>query len=101
MSFRIIKRLANLFNGFTGIGVSNVCDNCPNDANTDQTDTDGDGIGDACAGGGGGSIDGATLYANLNCAACHGPTGNGPGPKIRGKSCFRLDDILRNPDKRT
>ena len=29
-------------------GVPNGLDNCPNDANADQADTDGDGIGDAC-----------------------------------------------------
>jgi cyclophilin family peptidyl-prolyl cis-trans isomerase len=29
-------------------GIENEDDNCPNDANTDQTDTDGNGIGDAC-----------------------------------------------------
>ena len=31
-----------------GDGVPNEEDNCPDDANADQTDTDGDGIGDAC-----------------------------------------------------
>ena len=28
--------------------VGNVCDNCINAFNPDQTDTDGDGMGDAC-----------------------------------------------------
>jgi hypothetical protein len=31
-----------------GDGVPNAADNCPNDANADQADTDGDGIGDVC-----------------------------------------------------
>ena len=31
-----------------GDGVGDVCDNCPNDANTDQSDVDGDGSGDVC-----------------------------------------------------
>ncbi len=31
-----------------GDGVGDVCDNCPDDANTAQTDTDGDGVGDVC-----------------------------------------------------
>jgi hypothetical protein len=29
-------------------GVGDVCDNCPNDANADQADSDGNGIGDVC-----------------------------------------------------
>jgi hypothetical protein len=28
--------------------VIDVCDNCPDVANADQTDTDGNGVGDAC-----------------------------------------------------
>ena len=31
-----------------GDGVSDVCDNCPNDYNPDQNDSNGNGIGDAC-----------------------------------------------------
>jgi hypothetical protein len=31
-----------------GDGVSNNCDNCPNDANPGQEDSDGDGVGNAC-----------------------------------------------------
>ena len=31
-----------------GDGVGDVCDNCPNDSNTDQLDSDEDGIGDVC-----------------------------------------------------
>ena len=31
-----------------GDGVGDVCDNCPNDANTDQSDVDSDGSGDVC-----------------------------------------------------
>ncbi|GAB4296591.1 MAG: hypothetical protein Kow0090_11720 [Myxococcota bacterium] len=31
-----------------GDGIADVCDNCPNDPNPDQTDTDGDGAGNPC-----------------------------------------------------
>jgi hypothetical protein len=38
-------------------GIPNACDNCPQDANADQADYDGDGKGDACEKGKGGETD--------------------------------------------
>jgi hypothetical protein len=51
-------------------GVSNTCDNCPNAANADQADLDGDGIGDTCDP----DIDGdGVLNASDNCPTVYNP----------------------------
>ena len=52
-------------------GIYDVCDTCPLDANPAQTDTDRDGIGDACDN----DLDGDLLLANQdNCPAIFNPT---------------------------
>ncbi|MEZ4470036.1 MAG: thrombospondin type 3 repeat-containing protein [bacterium] len=43
-----------------GDGVENVNDNCPDHANADQLDSDGDGLGDACDDSGAGGAGGGT-----------------------------------------
>ena len=76
-----------------GDGIQNISDNCPNDANADQVDSDGDGHGDACdtaapaasvtpaagGGGGGGAINPWGLFTlwlliavvrRLRCTYC-------------------------------
>jgi len=83
-----------------GDGVPDACDNCPNDANANQADTDGDGTGDVCEDAGGGAGNGAALFANLNCAICHGENGGGGSAKnIRDVLFSKLVEKLRNPDK--
>ena len=44
----ILTVLANNSNDLDGDGILNDDDNCPNKANADQKDTDGDGVGDVC-----------------------------------------------------
>jgi len=58
-------------------GVLNGCDNCPDDANTDQADMNGDGIGDACEA--------------LPCPADCAPD-NGDG--TFGNGVVNIDDLL-------
>ncbi|MCK4658363.1 MAG: thrombospondin type 3 repeat-containing protein [Phycisphaerae bacterium] len=65
-----------------GDGVGDVCDNCPNHANTTQADCDGDGIGDICA-----IADGLSLDCQPNgipdeCEVRGVLFGVGPGPEF-------------------
>jgi uncharacterized Fe-S cluster protein YjdI len=46
--FRLRKNPAYVPDDPDGDAIESVCDNCPNDANTSQTDIDGDSYGDAC-----------------------------------------------------
>ena len=44
----VLTVIANNSNDLDGDGILNDADNCPNKANADQKDTDGDGVGDVC-----------------------------------------------------
>lgn len=46
-----LQKLATATDDRDGDGVANTADNCPDNANGDQSDSDGDGIGDVCGGG--------------------------------------------------
>ncbi|MFQ5489935.1 MAG: sialidase family protein [Phycisphaerae bacterium] len=67
-------------------GVPDDCDNCPADANAEQTDTDGDGAGDACDAGDGGSGGGGSTGGGDDGGpdSTVGPAGGGGGG---GGSC--------------
>ena len=56
-----------------GDNIPNECDNCPDDYNPSQTDTDNDGIGDACEDTGTGTEDCEASVAGIWCNANNGP----------------------------
>jgi hypothetical protein len=63
---------------FDGDAVSNYPDNCPAIANADQTDTDGDGIGDACEGPVGGIVEMQVADSNSDASLAGGSGSSGP-----------------------
>jgi len=92
-----IFALGTLFDGrpafvpihVAGDGVDDAIDNCPVDANPDQTDTDGNGIGDAC-----GDLDGDGVdIADDNCVAVPNPDQLDGDADSKGDACDYLQDV--------
>jgi uncharacterized repeat protein (TIGR01451 family) len=79
-----------------GDGVGDVCDNCPNNSNDDQTDTDNDGIGDecddcsadCCLDGGDADCDDSEDCTDDSCDPLLGCVNT---PRLNGTTCDDLD----------
>jgi hypothetical protein len=83
------RRCDSTPNGDTdGDGVDNATDNCPAVANPAQTDTDGDGTGDACDSTPNGDTDGDGVDENAdNCSAVANPTQTDTDGDGTGDAC--------------